>query len=46
MTGESDLFCMILSACRGMTGCSRLRPEMIVRMKKFLQQRFSIVQRA
>lgn len=46
MTEESDLFCMLLSACRGMTGCSRLRPEMIVRMKKFFQQRFSIVQRA
>ena len=34
MTEESDLFCMLLSACREMTGCSRLRPEMIVRMKK------------
>ena len=34
MTGESDPFCMLLSACREMTGCSRLRPEMIVRMKK------------
>ena len=45
MTEESDPFCMLLSACRGMTGCSWLRPEMIVRMKKFLQQRFSIVQK-
>ena len=27
MTGESDLFCMILSACRGMTACFRLRTE-------------------
>lgn len=34
MTEESDPFCMLLSACREMTGCSRLRPEMIVRMKK------------
>lgn len=34
MTEESDPFCMFLSACREMTGCSRLRPEMIVRMKK------------
>lgn len=34
MTDESDPFCMLLSACREMTGCSRLRPEMIVRMKK------------
>lgn len=46
MTGESDPFCMLLSACRGMTGCSRLRPEMIVRVKKIFQQRFSIVQKA
>lgn len=46
MTEESDLFCMLLSACREMAGCSRLRPEMIVRMKKILQQRFPIVQRA
>ena len=45
MTEESDLFCMLLSACREMAGCSRLRPEMIVRMKKILQQRFPIVQR-
>ena len=45
MTGASDPFCMLLSACRGMTGCSRLRPKMIVRMKKILQQRFPIVQR-
>ena len=34
MTEESDPFCMLLSACRETTGCSRLRPEMIVRMKK------------
>lgn len=34
MTEESDPFCMLLSACREMTGCSWLRPEMIVRMKK------------
>lgn len=40
MTGESDPFCMLLSACRGMTGCSRLRPEMIVRMKNFFNSVF------
>lgn len=27
MTEESDLFCMILSACRGMIACFRLRTE-------------------
>lgn len=27
MTEESDLFCMLLSACRGMTACFRLRTE-------------------
>lgn len=40
MTEESDHFCMLLSACREMTGCSRLRPEMIVRMKKIFNSVF------
>lgn len=40
MTEESDPFCMLLSACREMTGCSRLRPEMIVRMKKIFNSVF------
>ena len=51
MTGESDLFCMILSACRGMTACFRLRTEAAAAgndcpHEKNLQQRFPIVQRA
>lgn len=45
MTEDPILFVCSFSL-PGMTGCSRLRSEMIVRMKKFLQQRFSIVQRA
>ena len=45
MTGESDLFCMLLLACREMAGCSRLRSEMIVRMKKIFNSVFLLFRR-
>jgi len=46
MTEESDLFCMLLSACRGRTACFRLRTEAAAgREKIFPWWCFPIVQR-